>query len=254
MRHGFRGRRFNRTAEHREAMFANMSAALIKHEQIVTTLPKAKDLRPVVEKLVTLGKRGDAGRGPAMRVKDMRLFLYSAFCLLLLAVSPARAFTINEVKSPRGITAWLVEDHTVPLIAMNFSFAGGTAGDPADKQGLGNFLTTMLDEGAGDLPSREFQTREQDLAMKLAFSADADNFRGSFQTLSKNRDDAFAMLAMALTAPRFDENPITRMRAELLQSLAQAEEQLATRKLAFIAIDTLAPRMAGVLPSTKGAL
>jgi large subunit ribosomal protein L17 len=59
MRHGFRGRRFNRTAEHRKAMFANLSAALIKHEQIVTTLPKAKDLRPVVEKLVTLAKRGD---------------------------------------------------------------------------------------------------------------------------------------------------------------------------------------------------
>jgi len=59
MRHGFRGRRFNRTAEHRKAMFANMAAALIKHEQIVTTLPKAKDLRPVVEKLITLGKRGD---------------------------------------------------------------------------------------------------------------------------------------------------------------------------------------------------
>jgi large subunit ribosomal protein L17 len=59
MRHGFRGRRFNRTSEHRKAMFANMAAALIKHEQIVTTLPKAKDLRPVVEKLITLGKRGD---------------------------------------------------------------------------------------------------------------------------------------------------------------------------------------------------
>jgi len=59
MRHGFRGRRFNRTSEHRKAMFANMSTALIKHEQIVTTLPKAKDLRPVVEKLITLGKRGD---------------------------------------------------------------------------------------------------------------------------------------------------------------------------------------------------
>ena len=59
MRHGFRGRRFNRTTEHRKAMFANMASALIKHEQIVTTLPKAKDLRPVVEKLITLGKRGD---------------------------------------------------------------------------------------------------------------------------------------------------------------------------------------------------
>src|ERR1044072_7389833 len=56
MRHGFRGRRFNRTTEHRKAMFANMSAALIKHEQIITTLPKAKDLRPVVEKLISLGR------------------------------------------------------------------------------------------------------------------------------------------------------------------------------------------------------
>ena len=59
MRHGKVHRKLNRTAEHRRAMFANMCAALIKHEQIVTTLPKAKDLRPVVEKLVTLAKRGD---------------------------------------------------------------------------------------------------------------------------------------------------------------------------------------------------
>ena len=59
MRHGFAHRRFNRSSEHRKAMFANMAVALIKHEQIITTLPKAKDLRPVVEKLITLGKRGD---------------------------------------------------------------------------------------------------------------------------------------------------------------------------------------------------
>lgn len=58
MRHGMNGRKLNRTSAHRKAMFANMAAALIKHEQIVTTLPKAKDLRPIVEKLVTLGKRG----------------------------------------------------------------------------------------------------------------------------------------------------------------------------------------------------
>ena|SRR5689334_1784395 len=61
MRHGKVHRKLNRTAEHRRAMFANMSAALIKHEQIVTTLPKAKELRPIVEKLVTLGKRGGLG-------------------------------------------------------------------------------------------------------------------------------------------------------------------------------------------------
>src|SRR4029079_1174953 len=72
MRHGFAGRRFNRTASHRSAMFANMAAALIKHEQIITTLPKAKDLRPVVEKLVTLAKKGGlhARRQAISKVRD----------------------------------------------------------------------------------------------------------------------------------------------------------------------------------------
>jgi len=72
MYHGHAKRRFGRTHEHRKAMFANMCQALIKHEQIVTTLPKAKDLRPVVEKLVTLGKRGDlhARRQAIAQIKD----------------------------------------------------------------------------------------------------------------------------------------------------------------------------------------
>src|SRR5580698_10021687 len=75
MYHGHQKRRFNRTAEHRKAMFANMAQALIKHEQILTTLPKAKDLRPVVEKLVTLGKRGDlhARRQAIAQIKDVDL-------------------------------------------------------------------------------------------------------------------------------------------------------------------------------------
>jgi len=75
MYHGRAKRRFNRTAEHRQAMFANMAQALIKHEQIMTTLPKAKDLRPVVEKLVTLGKKGDlhARRLLISRLRDETL-------------------------------------------------------------------------------------------------------------------------------------------------------------------------------------
>ena len=72
MRHGNRGRKLNRTSSHRKAMFANMSASLIEHEQIVTTLPKAKELRPIVEKLITLGKRGDlhARRLAHARLRD----------------------------------------------------------------------------------------------------------------------------------------------------------------------------------------
>ncbi len=75
MRHGNAHRKLNRTAEHRRAMFANMAAALIKHEQITTTLPKAKELRPIVEKLVTLGKRGDlhARRQAIAEIRDVAM-------------------------------------------------------------------------------------------------------------------------------------------------------------------------------------
>src|SRR6185295_17827079 len=75
MRHGKVHRKLNRTAEHRKAMFGNMCAALIKHEQITTTLPKAKELRPVVEKLVTLGKRGDlhARRQAIAQLRDVAM-------------------------------------------------------------------------------------------------------------------------------------------------------------------------------------
>ncbi|WP_113155271.1 50S ribosomal protein L17 [Nitratireductor sp. OM-1] len=75
MRHGKSGRKLNRTASHRKALFANMAASLIEHEQIVTTLPKAKELRPIVEKLVTLGKRGDlhARRQAISAIRDEAL-------------------------------------------------------------------------------------------------------------------------------------------------------------------------------------
>ena len=75
MRHGFKGRRFARSVSHRKSMFANLAVSLIEHEQIVTTLPKAKDLRPIVEKLVTLGKRGDlhARRQAIAQIRDVAM-------------------------------------------------------------------------------------------------------------------------------------------------------------------------------------
>ena len=92
MRHGNRGRKFNRTAAHRKAMFANMAAALIKHEQIVTTLPKAKDLRPVVEKLMTLAKKGGlhARRQAISQIGDEDQ-VAKLFAILATATGPARA-------------------------------------------------------------------------------------------------------------------------------------------------------------------
>ena len=83
--------------------------------------------------------------------------LASLFAIVAVFSTTARAIEIQEVKSDSGVTAWLVEDRSIPLIAMKFSFNGGAATDPADKTGLSEFLSGMLDEGAGDMTSAQFQ-------------------------------------------------------------------------------------------------
>jgi zinc protease len=129
---------------------------------------------------------------------------------------------IQEVKSPGGITAWLVEEHSVPLLALRFAFEGGNSQDPDGKEGLANFLSGMLDEGAGDLGSREFQERMEDLSMRMGFEDTRDGFYGSFETLTDNRDEAVALLALALNKPRFDADAVERVRGQLLAGLVAA--------------------------------
>jgi zinc protease len=150
--------------------------------------------------------------------------LFAAFVLLVIGVLPAGAIAIKEVKSKTGITAWLVEDHTNPLIAMQFSFKGGAANDPSGKDGTAYFITGMLDEGAGDLDSATFQAKRDELNMKMSFEANLDTFEGSFQTLTEKRDDSFALLKLALTKPRFDKEPLERVRDQLIVNARQNEE------------------------------
>ena len=129
---------------------------------------------------------------------------------------------IQEVKSPGGITAWLVEEHSVPLIAMRFAFDGGNSQDPEGKEGLANFLSAMLDEGAGDLNAKQFQERMEEIAMRMGFDDGRDAFYGSFETLTENRDKAVALLALALNKPRFDTDAVERMRGQLQAGLIHA--------------------------------
>jgi zinc protease len=157
-------------------------------------------------------------------MRPLRPFL-AVFVLVVLGVVPAGAIDIKEVKSKAGITAWLVEDHTNPLIAMQFSFAGGAANDPAGKEGTAHFITAMMDEGAADLDSTAFQARRDALNMKMSFNASFDQFQGSFQTLSEKRDESFALLKLALTKPRFDKEPLDRVRDQLLIGARQNEEE-----------------------------
>ena len=141
---------------------------------------------------------------------------------LLLSFSKAQAMKIQEVKSPGGITAWLVEEHSVPLIAMRFAFEGGSCQDTEGKEGLANFLSAMLDEGAGDLTAKQFQERMEEIAMRMSYDDGRDSFYGSFETLTENRDKAIALLSLALNKPRFDADAVDRIRNQLLAGLAYA--------------------------------
>lgn len=120
---------------------------------------------------------------------------------------------IERVVSPRGIQAWLVEDKSVPVIAMSFAFRGaGAVLEPTEKQGTSRLLSNMLDEGAGDLPSKDFQDALNDLSISLSFQSSRDHFYGSLKTLTRNKDRAFELLHLALTEPRFDDEPLSRMK------------------------------------------
>jgi zinc protease len=150
-----------------------------------------------------------------------------------LSLASHAAAPIDRVRAG-AIEAWLVQDHTNPVISLRFAFRGGSALDPKDKVGLARLVSTLLDEGAGDLDSHAFQTRIEDLAVRLSFDVQQDTFGGSLQTLSEKRDAAFDLLRMALTAPRFDEEAVARMRAQLEASLRKDLEDpdaVAARRL-----------------------
>jgi zinc protease len=132
---------------------------------------------------------------------------------------------IREVASDAGVTAWLVEEHAVPLLAMEIAFRGGTAQDPPGKEGLVTMLASLLDEGAGDLDAQGFQEEVEANAVELSFSAGKDTLTASLRTLVRRQDAAFRLLGLALAAPRFDQDAIDRVRAQLLAGLRRERNE-----------------------------
>lgn len=148
-------------------------------------------------------------------------FLMLAFGLTL--ARPAYAMKIQEVTSPGGLKAWLVEAHENPLLALKFSFEGGNSQDPPGKDGVANYLSAMLDEGAGDITSSDFQEQMESLAMRMRFEDSRDAFYGNFETLTENRAESAKLLKLALTKPRFDTDAVERIRGQLLANLVYSD-------------------------------
>src|SRR6478609_8380811 len=151
-----------------------------------------------------------------------RAALIGGACLAIAVSTSApshAAAKIQRLVSPGGIEAWFVQDATVPLIAMEYSFAGGSAQDPKDKSGVANLVGDLLDEGSGDLDSKTFHERLDRRAIELSFSATRDTFRGSLRMLRDNKDEAFDLLRSALTSPHFDTADVERIRSQVLAGL-----------------------------------
>lgn len=130
---------------------------------------------------------------------------------------------IREIKTPGGITVWAVEDHTLPILALKFYFRdSGSANDPENLQGLARMLSNTMDEGAGELDSQAFQKALSDHSITLSFNAGRDGFGGEVKTLTRNQDKAFELLSLAINSPRFDEEPVARMRDSNLSRIKSA--------------------------------
>ncbi|HWV52839.1 pitrilysin family protein [Pseudorhodoplanes sp.] len=147
-------------------------------------------------------------------------FAAAAAGAFLFFAPAAQAMTkIERVVSPGGIEAWLVREPSVPLIAMEFSFKGGANQDPVGKPGVAYMAAASLDEGAGDLDAKAFQARAERNAVELSFRASRDEVRGSLKVLSDRKAEGFDLLRLALTKPRFDQEPVERIRAQMLTAL-----------------------------------
>ncbi|MFY0693340.1 MAG: insulinase family protein [Paracoccaceae bacterium] len=148
----------------------------------------------------------------------IRLILAAA---LAFAVSlPARAIDIQEVTSPGGIKAWLVEEPSIPFTALEIRFSGGATLDRPGKRGALNLMTGLLEEGAGELDSKAFAAQSEALAARYGFSISRDALSVSARFLSENRDAAVELLRLAITEPRFDQVALDRVRAQVLSGLA----------------------------------
>jgi zinc protease len=162
-----------------------------------------------------------------MRAFGRRGFLAGAGALAILGRSagPAHAMPrIQRVVSPGGIAAWLVEDRRIPIISLQMSFRGGAALDRPEELGRANLATRLMDEGAGDLDSQAFQGKVADLSASLGFDDGRDTTGGWLKCLTRHKDDAFGLLALALAKPRFDAAPLERVKSAVIGRLKRNGE------------------------------
>lgn len=159
--------------------------------------------------------------------------------LFLLLATPLRAeIAIQDVTSPGGLKAWLVEDHSIPFTALEIRFRGGTSLDAPGKRGAVNLMTGLLEEGAAEMNAQKFAETRDGLAAEFRFDSSKDDVAVSARMLTENRTQAAELLRLALTRPRFDADAVERVRGQVLsiiRSNAKDPSAIAGRTLDGIA-------------------
>ena len=145
--------------------------------------------------------------------------------MILLVPIPARAADIKSLDLGKNAQVWFAEDHTVPIVAVVAALPAGSAYDPGDKAGLAGFAASLIDEGAGTMDSRAFHEALADHAIQFRAGVERDYLVISVVSLRENLPEAMKLLQTALTRPRFDGEAVSRVRTQILQSLAQGESQ-----------------------------
>ncbi|WP_116085506.1 pitrilysin family protein [Tropicimonas sp. IMCC34011] len=141
--------------------------------------------------------------------------------LALLAATAAQAeIDVEEITSPGGVEAWLVEEPSIPFVALELRFEGGASLDEDGKRGAINLMTGLLEEGAGDMDAEAFTIAKEELAASIQFDVWDDAFSVSARFLSEDIDEAMDLIHLALTEPRFDDRAVERVRAQVLSGLA----------------------------------
>lgn len=144
--------------------------------------------------------------------------------LLCLVALPARAgVDIQDITSPGGIEAWLVEEHSIPFVALELRFRGGASLDAEGKRGAINLMTGLLEEGAGEMDARAFAEARETLAASYRFDVGDDSLSVSARFLTENRAEAVELLRLALTEPRFDPDAVERVRGQVMSNLKSRE-------------------------------
>lgn len=143
---------------------------------------------------------------------------------VVLALPAWAELAIQEVTSPGGIKAWLVEDHGIPFTALAIRFQGGTSVDLGPRRGATNLMTGLLEEGAGDLDAQGFAAARDAMAAEFRFSASVDGVSVRARFLTENQGPAVDLLRQALIAPRFDADAVERVRGQVLANLRSEEK------------------------------